>query len=215
MFRIGLGFDNHRLIQGRPFLLGGVEIPSPVGEEAHSDGDVLLHALCDALLGSVGKGDIGEHFPDTDPRWKGQASSLFLERTAALVHESGYRLVNLDATILLEKVKLSPYKRKIAENIASSLALSGRSNRKESASRQRPWNAVIPSAKGKRSKHRLWCWLLMNEASLTPAPVPDGPASVAAISPRIRRGVVILRRFDGGSVVGFLSGSGSGTGEDP
>jgi 2-C-methyl-D-erythritol 2,4-cyclodiphosphate synthase len=117
MFRIGLGFDNHRLIQGRPFLLGGVEIPSPVGEEAHSDGDVLLHALCDALLGSVGKGDIGEHFPDTDPRWKGQASSLFLERTAALVHESGYRLVNLDATILLEKVKLSPYKRKIAENI--------------------------------------------------------------------------------------------------
>ena len=117
MFRIGLGFDNHRLTKGRPFVLGGVEIPSPVGEEAHSDGDVLLHALCDALLGSVGEGDIGEHFPDTDPRWKGQASSLFLERTATLVREAGYRLVNMDATILLEKVKLSPYKRKIAENI--------------------------------------------------------------------------------------------------
>jgi 2-C-methyl-D-erythritol 2,4-cyclodiphosphate synthase len=121
MIRIGFGFDNHRLTQGRPFLLGGLEIPSPVGEEAHSDGDVLIHALCDALLGSVGKGDIGEHFPDSDPRWKGQASSLFLERTAALVSEAGYRLVNLDATILLEEVKLSPYKRKIAENLCALL----------------------------------------------------------------------------------------------
>jgi len=122
MFRIGSGFDNHRLTKGRPFLLGGVEIPSPVGEEAHSDGDVLLHALCDALLGSVGRGDIGEHFPDSDPRWKGQASSLFLERSATMVREAGYRLVNLDATILLEKVKLSPYKVKIAENICRLLS---------------------------------------------------------------------------------------------
>jgi len=117
MFRAGLGFDNHRLVPGRPLLLGGIEVPSPVGEEAHSDGDVLLHALCDALYGAVGKGDMGEHFPDSDPRWKGQASTFFLEEALHLVRECGYRLVNLDATIFLEKVKLSPYKREIAENI--------------------------------------------------------------------------------------------------
>lgn len=121
MFRAGLGFDNHRLTPGRPLVLGGLEIPSPVGEEAHSDGDVLLHALCDALYGAVGKGDIGEHFPDTDPRWKGQSSTLFLEDALGIVRGSGYRLVNLDATIFLEKVKLSPYKKKIAENIRSVL----------------------------------------------------------------------------------------------
>ena len=121
MFRTGLGFDNHRLAPGRALVLGGLEIPSPVGEEAHSDGDVLLHALCDALYGAVGKGDIGEHFPDTDPRWKGRPSTLFLEEALGLVRGAGYRLVNLDATIFLEKVKLSPYKKKIAENIRSIL----------------------------------------------------------------------------------------------
>jgi 2-C-methyl-D-erythritol 2,4-cyclodiphosphate synthase len=117
MFRAGLGFDNHRLVEGRPLLLGGLEIPSPVGAEAHSDGDVLLHALCDALFGAAGLGDIGEHFPDGDPRWKGQASTYFLEEALRLVQERGYRLVNLDATVFLEKVRLSSYKRKIAEHL--------------------------------------------------------------------------------------------------
>ena len=117
MFRTGLGFDNHRLMAGRRLLLGGMEVPSPVGEDAHSDGDVLLHALCDALYGATGKGDIGEHFPDSDPRWKGQASRLFLEHALNAAREAGYRLVNVDATVFLEKVKLLKYKKKIAENI--------------------------------------------------------------------------------------------------
>jgi len=117
MVRIGLGFDTHRLVPGRRFVLGGVEIPSPVGEEAHSDGDVLLHALCDALYGAVGRGDIGEHFPDTDPRWKGQESAFFFEHACGAACDAGYRLVNVDATVFLETVKLSPYKRKIADTI--------------------------------------------------------------------------------------------------
>lgn len=117
MFRVGSGFDNHRLADGRKLLLGGVEIPSPVGEVAHSDGDVLLHALCDALYGALGKGDIGEHFPDNDPRWRGQPSTLFLDHALRLVKESGYRLVNVDATVFLEKVKLSAHKARIAESI--------------------------------------------------------------------------------------------------
>ncbi len=117
MYRVGLGFDNHRLVSGRPLLLGGVEVPSHVGEDAHSDGDVLLHALCDALYGAVGKGDIGEHFPDSDGRWKGQPSAFFLEHAARTVGEAGYRLVNLDATIMLEKVKLAPHKKRIAESL--------------------------------------------------------------------------------------------------
>ena len=104
--RIGLGYDNHRLIPGRPLLLGGVAVPSPVGEDAHSDGDVLIHALVDALLGAIGAGDIGTHFPDTDPRWKGQASSLFLEEAARMVRQRGMGIGNINATVILEKVKL-------------------------------------------------------------------------------------------------------------
>ena len=117
MLRIGLGFDNHRLVEGRPLKLGGVEVPSPVGELAHSDGDVLLHALTDALLGAAGQGDIGEHFPDSDPQWRDCASSRFLEHAALLVQKTGFDLVNIDATVFLEHVKLSPYKQAIEENI--------------------------------------------------------------------------------------------------
>ncbi|HVR75779.1 MAG TPA: 2-C-methyl-D-erythritol 2,4-cyclodiphosphate synthase [Planctomycetota bacterium] len=117
MFRIGLGFDNHRLARGRPLVLGGISIPSDVGEEAHSDGDVLLHALCDALYGAAGQGDIGEHFPDSDPRWKGQSSDHFLREACAAVSGAGFRLVNVDATVFLEHVKLSPHKKAIAESI--------------------------------------------------------------------------------------------------
>jgi 2-C-methyl-D-erythritol 2,4-cyclodiphosphate synthase len=117
MFRVGLGFDSHRLAPGRKLVLGGVEVESPVGEVAHSDGDVLLHALCDAIYGALGKGDIGEHFPDRDARWKGQASHVFLEHAAGLAKGEGYSLVNADLTILLEKPKLSPHKKTIAEHV--------------------------------------------------------------------------------------------------
>ena len=117
MIRIGLGFDTHRLAPGRRFVLGGVEIPAPVGEEAHSDGDVLLHALCDALYGAAGMGDIGEHFPDSDPRWKGRESAHFFEHACRAARDAGYRLVNVDATVFLEAVKLSQYKRQIADSI--------------------------------------------------------------------------------------------------
>ena len=120
--RIGLGYDNHRLVPGRPLMLGGVEVPAPVGEEAHSDGDVLIHALVDALLGAIGAGDIGEHFPDSDPRWKGQASRLFLERAAALVKERRLRIENIDAVVHLEEVKLGPWKAAIARRLREILA---------------------------------------------------------------------------------------------
>ena len=103
-------------------MLGGIQVPSPVGEEAHSDGDVLIHALCDALYGAVGLGDIGEHFPDTDAQWKDQDSRLFLETAAGSVNAAGYELVNADATVFLQFVKLSSYKREIAANILRILA---------------------------------------------------------------------------------------------
>ncbi len=117
MFRTGLGIDNHRLVAGRPLYLGGVLVESPVGADAHSDGDVLLHALCDALYGAVGGGDIGERFPDGDPRWKNQPSRLFLEDAAARVKEAGYALMNVDATVILEEIKLGPTKKRIAEKL--------------------------------------------------------------------------------------------------
>lgn len=119
MFRIGLGFDNHRLAPGRKLFLGGVEIPAEVGADAHSDGDALLHALCDALYGALGDGDIGEHFPDSDPRWRGQASVLFLDHALKAVDEAGFRVVNVDATVFLESIRLSPHKARIAGEIRS------------------------------------------------------------------------------------------------
>jgi 2-C-methyl-D-erythritol 2,4-cyclodiphosphate synthase len=121
--RIGLGYDNHRLVPGRPLVLGGVIVPSPVGEEAHSDGDVLIHALVDALLGAVGAGDIGTHFPDSDPRWKGQPSRLFLETAAEIVRGRGYRIGNIDAVIVLETVKIGALKAAIARSLRDILAL--------------------------------------------------------------------------------------------
>lgn len=120
--RVGLGYDNHRLASGRRLMLGGIEIPADVGAEAHSDGDVVIHALVDALLGATGQGDIGTLFPDTDPQWKDQASRLFLEKAAELVQDRGYRLVNLDVVILLEKVKLKDYKQAIATSLREIVA---------------------------------------------------------------------------------------------
>ncbi|MFD2707320.1 2-C-methyl-D-erythritol 2,4-cyclodiphosphate synthase [Salibacterium lacus] len=116
--RIGHGFDVHRLTEGRPLILGGVTIPNPKGLDGHSDADVLLHAVADALLGAVGGGDIGAHFPDTDPAYKNMDSLLLLEQVYELVREKGCQLVNIDGTILAQKPKMAPYIDDMRNNIA-------------------------------------------------------------------------------------------------
>lgn len=121
--RIGLGFDIHRLAEGRPFILGGVRLDWPRGLVGHSDGDCLLHALVDALLGAAGAGDIGELFPDDDPQWKDAPSSIFVERALTLVKEHGLLPRQVDATILAEEPKLGPRKAEMAATIARLLKL--------------------------------------------------------------------------------------------
>jgi 2-C-methyl-D-erythritol 2,4-cyclodiphosphate synthase len=108
-FRVGFGVDIHQLIEGRPLIIGGVEIESPFGALGHSDADVLLHAICDALLGAVGIGDIGTHFPDTDPAYKNADSKNLLKESFRLIKEKGFLVGNIDCTVLLEQPKLSPY----------------------------------------------------------------------------------------------------------
>ena len=108
MIRCGIAYDLHRLAEGRKLMIGGIEIPSNVGSVGHSDGDVLSHALCDALLGAAGLGDIGGHFPDTDPKWKGAASLLFLEHTRKLLDARSIRINYLDAVVICERPKLGP-----------------------------------------------------------------------------------------------------------
>lgn len=122
-YKIGQGYDIHRLIPGRPLLIGGIQIESPVGSEAHSDGDVLLHSLIDALLGACGLGDIGDHFPPSDDQYKGMSSTLLLQRIQPLIAQHGYQIGNLDTTIFLEKPKLGPYKQTIRENLAQLLQI--------------------------------------------------------------------------------------------
>jgi 2-C-methyl-D-erythritol 2,4-cyclodiphosphate synthase len=107
--RVGFGYDVHRLTEGRELWLGGVLIPHHVGALGHSDADALLHAVCDALLGAVALGDIGEHFPDTDPRWKGADSKKLLAAVVALLHEAGWRVGNVDCTLVLERPKIMPH----------------------------------------------------------------------------------------------------------
>lgn len=109
MFRIGIGHDTHRLAEGRPLVLGGVRVESERGAEGHSDADALAHAVTDAVLGAMCEGDIGVHFPDKDPRWKGADSMQLLARVMWLARERGYRIVNLDATVMLERPRLRPY----------------------------------------------------------------------------------------------------------
>src|SRR5258706_2075794 len=108
--RTGLGWDVHRIAAGRPLILGGVAIASEFGLEGHSDADILLHAVTDALLGAAALGDIGMHFPDTDPQWKGAASVKVLEHAVTLVKQAGYALVNVDTTVILETPKLKDYR---------------------------------------------------------------------------------------------------------
>lgn len=119
--RIGHGYDVHRLVEGRKCIIGGVDIPHETGLDGHSDADVLIHAVMDALLGALALGDIGKHFPDTDPRYKGADSMALLRHVAALIAEEGYRLGNLDATVLAQAPKLAPHIMQMRENIAGAL----------------------------------------------------------------------------------------------
>jgi 2-C-methyl-D-erythritol 2,4-cyclodiphosphate synthase len=123
MIRIGIGYDIHRLAKGRKLFLGGVNIPYSKGALAYSDGDVVLHAICDAILGALGKGDIGEHFPDSQPRYKGISSLRLLEKTVKLMRKAGYRLNNLDVTLLAQAPRVAMFKEKMREKIASAVHL--------------------------------------------------------------------------------------------
>lgn len=119
--RIGFGYDVHAFEPGDHVMLGGVRIPHTLGVRAHSDGDVLLHALCDALLGALALGDIGQHFPDSDPRWKGADSRAFLRHCGRLMREAHYRLVNADLTVLAEAPRLGSHRIAMRANVAADL----------------------------------------------------------------------------------------------
>jgi 2-C-methyl-D-erythritol 2,4-cyclodiphosphate synthase len=121
--RVGIGYDVHAFGEGDHVTLGGVRIPHTYGVIAHSDGDVALHALCDALLGAMALGDIGEHFPDTDPRWKGADSRRFLRHCAALLREHGWRFVNADLTIVAQEPRIGPYRVQMRQNIADDIGV--------------------------------------------------------------------------------------------
>jgi 2-C-methyl-D-erythritol 2,4-cyclodiphosphate synthase len=121
--RVGTGYDIHRLVEGRKLILGGVEIPFDKGLLGHSDSDVLTHSICDALLGAAALGDIGTHFPDTDSRWARASSLEFLARVVELLTERGYRVANIDATVIAERPKLSPHIQAIREQLASVLRI--------------------------------------------------------------------------------------------
>lgn len=121
--RTGLGWDNHRIVSGRPLILGGVTVPCEFGLDGHSDADVLLHAITDALLGAAALGDIGMHFPDSDPRWKGCDSLVFLRHAVSLVKQQGYEILNVDSTVILERPKLKDFRAAIRESVAQALGL--------------------------------------------------------------------------------------------
>lgn len=122
--RIGHGFDAHRLVEGRKLILGGVDVPFERGALGHSDADVLAHAISDAVLGAAALGDLGGHFPDTDERWKNADSMELLHHCAAEVRREGYRIENIDATIVVQRPKLAPFIMRMRENIAGRLGLS-------------------------------------------------------------------------------------------
>ena len=124
MYRIGIGHDTHRLVEGRPLILGGVEIESERGAVGHSDADALSHALADAILGALCEGDLGVHFPDRDPQWKDADSLHLLARVMWLAGERGFRVVNADATVMLERPRLRPFVSMMRERLAETLAVS-------------------------------------------------------------------------------------------
>jgi len=124
MIRCGTGYDAHRLTAGRKLILGGVEIPHPKGLDGHSDADALMHAICDALLGAIGEEDIGHFFPNTDPRWKGVPSKIFLEEAAKQVGKHGGKIVNVDATLIAQAPKIYPHIAEMKKRIANALGVS-------------------------------------------------------------------------------------------
>jgi 2-C-methyl-D-erythritol 2,4-cyclodiphosphate synthase len=123
MFRVGIGYDVHRLVEGRPLIIGGVHVPFDRGLLGHSDADVLLHAVTDALLGAAALGDIGTHFPDTDEQWRGADSLTLLAQSGKLISDAGFRVLNVDATVALQLPKLRPYIDEMRERIAEALGL--------------------------------------------------------------------------------------------
>jgi 2-C-methyl-D-erythritol 2,4-cyclodiphosphate synthase len=123
MNHVGIGYDVHPLVAGRKLILGGVEIPHPKGLDGHSDADVLMHAICDAVLGALGEGDIGTFFPNTDPRWRGAASKVFLEEAARQVAFHNGTIVNIDATVMAEQPKISPHVSNMKTQIAAALKI--------------------------------------------------------------------------------------------
>lgn len=124
IMRVGMGYDVHKLVEGRPLILGGVNVPHTLGLLGHSDADVLLHAIMDALLGAAALGDIGKHFPDTDPAYKGISSLKLLSHVGELLTEKGYIIENIDATVIAQKPKLRPYIDEMEANIAKTLGIS-------------------------------------------------------------------------------------------
>lgn len=137
--RVGMGYDVHKLVEGRDLILGGVKIPHTLGLLGHSDADVLLHAIMDALLGAAALGDIGKHFPDTDPQYKGISSIKLLEHVAKLIEEKGYIVENIDATIIAQKPKMRPYIEEMEKNIATALHIDVSQDQCESNDRGRTW----------------------------------------------------------------------------
>ena len=123
MIRVGLGYDIHRLIEGRKLLLGGIELPFQKGEDGHSDGDVLFHAITDAVLGASGLGDIGSFFPPEDPQWKDADSAKLLKTVIEKVYAQGWKIENLDCVVKLEKPKFIPYRQMVIESVANALAI--------------------------------------------------------------------------------------------
>ena len=123
MNRVGIGYDVHRLKEGRPLVLGGVEIPHKNGLDGHSDADVLMHAICDAVLGAIGEGDIGQFFPNTDPQWRDAPSKIFLEEAARQVAKRNGKLVNVDSMLIAEEPKIGPHINTMKTNIAAALGI--------------------------------------------------------------------------------------------
>jgi 2-C-methyl-D-erythritol 2,4-cyclodiphosphate synthase len=123
MVHVGIGYDVHPLVEGRKLILGGVEIPHPKGLDGHSDADVLMHAICDAILGALGEADIGHFFPNTDPRWRGAPSRLFLQEAARVTALRNGKLVNVDSTIIAQAPKIAPHLAKMKLNLAEALGI--------------------------------------------------------------------------------------------
>ena len=123
MNHVGIGYDVHQLIEGRKLFLGGVEIAHPKGLDGHSDADVLMHAICDAVLGALGEADIGHFFPNTDPRWRNVRSKVFLEEAARQVKFHAGRIINIDATLIAQQPKIAPHLQRMKENVAGALGI--------------------------------------------------------------------------------------------